>query len=72
MENMLRDGVSQSEIAVILKVDKSTVSRERKRQRKNGRYDADMAEHKAKVKRSNSKHQGMKIEGDKELRKLVI
>lgn len=72
MENLLDQGLKQVEVAKILKVDESTVSRERKRQRKNGRYDADTAERKAKIKRSNSKHQGMKIEGDRELRKLVI
>jgi IS30 family transposase len=69
---MLDDGVKPVKIAKVLKVHKSTVSREMKRRRKNGRYDADAAEHKATVKRSNSKHQGMKIESDKELRKLVV
>lgn len=72
MENLLDEGLNQKEIAKILKVDESTISRERRRQRKDGRYDADTAEHKAKVKRSNSKHQGMKIENDKELKKLII
>lgn len=72
MENLLDEGLKQVEVAKILKVDKSTISRERRRKQKNGRYDADTAELKAKIKRSNSKYQGMKIEGDKELRKLVI
>lgn len=66
------DGVKQNKIAEILKVDKSTVSRELKRKRKNGRYDADTAEHKAVVKRENSKYQGMKIESCPELKKRIV
>lgn len=72
IESLLDQEVSQKEIAKILKVDESTVSRERKRKRKNGRYNADTAEHKASVKRSNSKHQGMKIESNKRMRKLIV
>ena len=72
IQDLLDEGVTQKKIAKILKVDKSTISRERKRKRKNGKYDADAAELKASVKRSNSKHQGMKIEGDRELRKYII
>lgn len=46
-----------------MQVDKGTVSREiAKHKRKNGRYKATTAQHKASVKRSNSKYQGMKIE----------
>ena len=65
------DGVKQCEIAKILKVDKSTVSRELRRKRKNGRYNADTAEHKALVKRENSKYQGMKVEANPELKKRI-
>src|SRR3989338_7293388 len=72
LEDLLDDGVKQCEIAKILKVDKSTVSSELKRKRKNGRYNADTAEHKALVKRENSKHQGMKIEANPELKKRII
>ncbi len=72
IENLLDDGVKQCEIAKILKVDKSTISRERRRKRKNGRYNADTAEHKALVKRENSKHQGMKIEAHSELKHRII
>jgi len=72
IENLLDDGVKQVEIAKILKVDKSTVSRELKRKRKNGKYDADIADCKASVKRHNSKHQGMKIETHPELKKRII
>ena len=72
IEGLLGDGVKQCEMAKILKVDKGTVSRELKRKRKNGRYNADMAEHKALVKRENSKHQGMKIEAHPELKKRIV
>ncbi|PIQ68864.1 MAG: hypothetical protein COV91_01810 [Candidatus Taylorbacteria bacterium CG11_big_fil_rev_8_21_14_0_20_46_11] len=43
MEDLLDDRVKQCEIVKILKVDKSTISRELKRKRKNGRYGADRA-----------------------------
>ncbi len=72
MEALLNSGHTQSEIATILRVDKSTISRERKRKRKNGYYEASTADHKANVKRGNSKHQGMKIEKYPELKKTII
>lgn len=73
LEALLRSGVSQKKAAEILKVDKSTVSREvRKRRRKDGRYDADTAQHKAGVLRSNSKYQGMKIEQNPTLKVCII
>ncbi len=66
-------GISQEQIAKVLKVNPSTISREiTKRRRKNGTYDADTAEHKAQVKRGNSKYQGMKIEKHRELRDYII
>lgn len=72
LEAMLRKGHSQIEIAKVLKVNKSTISREvRKRQRKNGIYDSDTAQHKAGVKRSNSKYQGMKVETNSELKRYI-
>ena len=72
IESLLDEGVKQKEIAKILKVDKSTISRELKRKRENGEYDSDTAEHKASVLRSNSKHQGMKIERYPEERLKII
>lgn len=73
IEALWRAGEKQARIAEILKVDKSTVSREiARRSRVDGWYDADTAEHKARVKRSNSKHQGMKIERYPELRDRII
>lgn len=73
LEAMLRDGRKQKEIAAVLKVDKSTVSREvARRKRKDGRYDAWLAEHKAQTRRSNSKYQGMKVERNPALKELII
>lgn len=79
----LRDaGTKQREIAQILKVDPSTISREIARNRrkyrkkkniknKNARYEAGVAEHKAYVRRKYAKYQGKKIEDDKNLRRYI-
>lgn len=73
IEALLEAGHLQKEIAKILKVDPSTISREiGKRKKEDGQYDAEVAEHKASIKRSNSKYQGMKIEKHPELRKRII
>ena len=72
MEALLSAGHTQKEVVSILKVDKSTISRERKRKRKNGHYEATTAQRKAQVKRSCSKYQGMKIEKYPELRNYII
>lgn len=73
IEALLQCGTRQKVIAEVLKVDKGTVSREiSKRKRKNGRYDADTAQHKARVKRSLSKYQGMKVESDLGLKINIV
>ena len=73
IEVLLRAGHTQVEIASVLKVNKSTISREiGKRERRDGRYDADTAQHKAYVKRKYSKYQGMKIEQHPVLRSCII
>lgn len=73
MEALLAAGHKQYEIAGILGVHKGTVSREiRKRQRKNGRYDATAAQLKANIRRCNSKYQGMKIERCPVLRSFIV
>jgi IS30 family transposase len=73
IEVLWKSGHTKVEIADILEVHKSTVSREiQQRKRQNGEYKADSAEHKALVKRENSKYQGMKIERHPELRKHII
>lgn len=73
IEILLKSGHAQVEIAEILKTNKSTISREiRDRKRKDGRYDADTAQHKAYVKRLYSKYQGMKVEQRPVLRTCII
>lgn len=73
IEALRNAGHTQKEIAGVLGVDKSTISREiRKRKRKDGTYSATIAEHKALVKREDSKYQGMKIERHPTLRKHII
>lgn len=72
MEIHLKDGELQKDIAIVLKVNPSTISRERKRKRKNGYYDAETAEGKARVKRSNASYKGKKVEKDKEAKKYII
>lgn len=80
----LRDtGTKQREIAKILKVDPATISREiarnrrkyRRRKRvknKNARYEADVAQHKAYVRRQDAKYQGKKIEERADLRSYIV
>lgn len=73
LEGLWRSGHTQVEISQILGVHKSTVSREiRYRKKLDGTYSAANAEHKALVKRQNSKYQGMKIEQNPDLRKKII
>ena len=73
IEALWRSGHSKKEIADILDVHKSTIGREiEQRKKENGEYRADTANHKALVKRGNSKYQGMKIEQNSFLRKHII
>lgn len=73
IEALLSTGHLQKEISQILEVNKSTVSREiRRRKKENGKYKADVAEHKAQIMRGNSKYQGMKIEKYPWLRRHII
>ena len=73
IESLWRHGHPQKEISEVLGINKSTVSREiRKRKKMDGAYSATVAEHKAQVLRSNSKHQGMKIEQNPKLRRHII
>ncbi|MFC1637904.1 IS30 family transposase [Patescibacteria group bacterium] len=72
IEALDKAGFNQKEIAEVLKVSPSRISREMKRKRKDGRYDARNAQLKADVKRRNSKYQGMKIEKYPELRNRII
>ena len=73
IEAMLDSGILQKDIAKILEVNKSTISREVAGRKKNdGKYVSTVASHKALVKRENSKYQGMKIEKHPEIRKHII
>ena len=73
IEALWRRGHSKKEISGVIGVHKSTVSREiLRRQKEDGTYSASAAEHKAGIKRSDSKHQGMKIEKYSGLRKYII
>lgn len=72
MELLLDQGILQKDIAIVLGVDSSTISRERKRKRRNGKYEALAAGQKAYVKRRYSKYQGMKVESNPELKAYII
>jgi IS30 family transposase len=73
IEALWKAGHEQQEIAEVLGVNKSTVSREiRKRKKQDGTYSATVAEHKALVKREDSKYQGMKIEQHQSLRRYIV
>lgn len=73
IEALWRAGHTKKEISEVLGVHKSTISREiRKRKKQDGTYSAIMAEHKALVKREDSKYQGMKIEQHQWLRKYIV
>jgi IS30 family transposase len=68
-----KQGEKQVDIAEILEVHPSRISREiAKRKKQDGTYSATVAHHKAQVLRSNSKYQGMKIEQNSFLRKHII
>jgi len=80
----LRDtGTRQKEIAKVLKVDPATISREIARNRrkyrkkknvknKNARYEADVANHKAYVRRKYAKYQGKNINENKSLKTYIV
>lgn len=80
----LRDvGTKQKNIAKVLGIDSSTISREISRNRrklrggkriknKNARYEAGVAGHKAYVRRKYSKYQGKKINDNDEMRRYIV
>ena len=73
IEALLDAGHEQEGVAKILGFDASAISREfNLRKQKDGRYKATVAQHKAGVKRSNSKYQGMKIEKYPDLKQQII
>lgn len=73
IEVLWRSGCMQKDIAKILGCNKSTVSREiEKRKKEDGTYSAETAQIKANVKRSNSKYQGMRIEQNPTLKNHIV
>lgn len=72
IEALLRAGHDQKDIALVLQKSESCISRERKRKRKNGFYEAKTAQKKAQAKRLGSKYQGMKIENHPKLKQRII
>ncbi|MDP3784740.1 MAG: helix-turn-helix domain-containing protein, partial [bacterium] len=81
LQALLDSGGKQEEIAKILGVSQPTISREISRNRrkvrkkggtKKGPYQSTAAEHKALIRRENSKYQGMKIEQNSDLRAYVV
>lgn len=73
LEALLDAGEKQTEIAKILGVNKSTISRELSNRKKaNGTYEAMRAQQKAYVKRHESKYQGMKVESHPALKAYII
>jgi len=82
IQALLEKGHKQKEIAGILKVDKSTISREiarnrRKKRRRGaksgqpGKYEASVANHKAYIRRYYSKYQGKQIDENFELKAYI-
>ena len=73
IEILLIRGYVQKDIAQVLKVHPSTVSREIKKYScSDGTYRASVAQHKADIRRRNSKFCSMKIQNDTELKKNII
>ena len=83
LQAMRDEGTKQEEIAKILKVDPSTISREITRNRRkyrkkkniknrNARYEASAAHHKAYVRRKYAKYQGKKINENDDLKKYIV
>lgn len=66
-----KKGYSISEVAEALRRSKSTISEEFNKNKVNGIYDPEKAQHKSYVKRKYSKYQGMKIAQDNLLREYV-
>lgn len=68
---LLKKGYSLRDIAITLKKNHSSVSRELKRNMTKGEYDPERANDKARTKRLYSKFQGMKIRNDPAIEKYV-
>jgi transposase, IS30 family len=80
IDALFNNGIKQKDIAKILGVDKSTISRELQRNRRkirkpggtvNGCYEATTAQRKAHNRRKGAKYQGKKINENKELKEYI-
>jgi len=80
IDALFNNNIKQKEIAKILGINKSTVSREIQRNRRkirkpggtvNGRYEATIAQRKAHNRRVNAKYQGKKINENKNLKEYI-
>jgi transposase, IS30 family len=81
IQALLDKGHKQKEIAFILRVDKSTISREIRRNKRSkkspvkhkaGQYESYVANHKAYLRRHFAKYEGKKIDINRSLRSYVI
>ncbi len=81
IEALINCGHKQKDIAKVLNIDESTISREIQRNRRkirrkggtiNGSYEAAVAEQKAHIRRKYSKYQGKKINESKKLKEYII
>lgn len=81
IEALIDAGEKQKEIAKILRIDPSTVCREIRRNRRRrrvrggkkfGKYEAEVANHKAIKRRENSKYRAKKINENQELKKYIV
>lgn len=73
IEALKKAGHNQKDIALVLKVNESCISREiNQRKRKDGTYCAKTAGGKAQVRRGRSRYQGMKIEKYPKLKEYII
>jgi IS30 family transposase len=73
IEILLYKKYKQKEIAFVLGYTESTISREIQRHRcQDEIYRASVAQHKADIKRRNSKYQGMKIQQDTTLQERIV
>lgn len=73
IEILLKRGYLQKEIAEVLGFNKSSISKEIKRNScRDGRYQASVAQHRADIKRRNSKFCSMKIQKNTELKERIV
>ena len=73
LEILLREGIPQKDIAQVLGVHPSTISREKRRKRREDiDYTATIAQQKARAKRASSKYCGMAVESDQKRKQYII